>query len=1074
MKHNQRLLPVFLLVILQTTHAQQWKADTDSARHYLLQKNNSKALEFFLKAHEPLKNDSASTIHFYQNNTDIGDLHTAMGQYAKAEPYYTTAKTIIEQIQGKVNASYALSCNNLGRLLRLMGQYERAEPLLIEARNVRAIIFGKENADYATSCNNLAVLYLEAGMYDSARTLYMESMQIRERVLGKEHIDYATSCNNLAILYTVTGKPAEAEPLYLQAKRIREKVLGKEHPFYAASCNNLGALYLDMGQYSKAEPLYIEAKQIRERVLGKEHPEYAASCDNLAILYMDIGNYETAEALYKEARQIRERSLGTKHIEYGKGCNNLALLYKILGQYDASAALFSEAKDIFEAAVGKDHFEYGKCCNNLGAVYMDMNDYQKAAPLYAEAKQVWEKVLGKEHPEYAKACHNLALVHFEKNEYTTAEALFTEANTIREKVLGREHPDFAEGCDNLALLYAAMEQYQKAAALELQAKQIREKVLGVAHPDYLKSCINLANIYRSSGNQQMAINLFTEAFSAQQALLQKVFRFTTEPEKQAYLAKVNEYRSYFLSFITDAPEDKVAVYVYEISLANKNLVVNASQQLRQHISNAGDTALTATYNQWIAAREQLAFWYVRPVSERKIQVAALEEQANMLEKELIRSSASFRSEQQESSWKDIQQALQPGEAAIEFSTFQYHNGRRFTDSMYYTAVIIRKDRQAPELVTLFEKRELDALLGKRSSSPGQQRLSVLYTAAKQTAGSKAAPTLYTLIWQPLQSKLTGISTIYFSPAGELYKVAFAALPVNATQVLSDQYRLVQLHTTATVISKAGSSIGETDKLLLYGGVQYDADSNSIRRAVLQYSGGTDIAKRSVPENLLRSSIGDFYYLSESEKEVNEIGRLARQKKYEVTVSNGINATEESVKAISGNHAPSVLHIATHGFFFPDPGELLPEVRSTGRSAFQHAVNPLIRSGLALAGANNAWKGKPIAGVEDGILTAYEVSNLYLPGTKLAVLSACETGLGDVQGSEGVYGLQRAFKIAGVENLVMSLWKVPDAETALFMQEFYRNLFAKQTVSAAFYNTQQVMKNKYRNDPYKWAGWVLVR
>ncbi len=134
----------------------------------------------------------------------------------------------------------------------------------------------------------------------------------------------------------------------------------------------------------------------------------------------------------------------------------------------------------------------------------------------------------------------------------------------------------------------------------------------------------------------------------------------------------------------------------------------------------------------------------------------------------------------------------------------------------------------------------------------------------------------------------------------------------------------------------------------------------------------------------------------------------------------------------------------------------------------------MRSGLFFAGANNAWKGKPIQGVEDGILTSYEVSNLYLPNTKLAVLSACQTALGDIQGNEGVYGLQRAFKIAGVQNLVMSLWKVPDAETAEFMQAFYKNIFEKQSINNAFYNAQTVMKNKYRAEPYKWAAWVLVR
>ena len=190
---------------------------------------------------------------------------------------------------------------------------------------------------------------------------------------------------------------------------------------------------------------------------------------------------------------------------------------------------------------------------------------------------------------------------------------------------------------------------------------------------------------------------------------------------------------------------------------------------------------------------------------------------------------------------------------------------------------------------------------------------------------------------------------------------------------------------------------------------------------------------------------------------------------------GINATEESFKALNGQASPSVLHIATHGFFFPDPKQTDSIQRKFESSAkvFRQSDNPLFRSGLLFAGANNAWQGNPVSGIEDGIVTAYDVSNMYFPNTKLVVLSACETALGDIQGSEGVYGLQRAFKIAGVKNLVMSLWKVPDAETSEFMQLFYNNMFNKQSVSDAFYHAQTTMKNKYRNEPVKWAAWVLV-
>lgn len=190
---------------------------------------------------------------------------------------------------------------------------------------------------------------------------------------------------------------------------------------------------------------------------------------------------------------------------------------------------------------------------------------------------------------------------------------------------------------------------------------------------------------------------------------------------------------------------------------------------------------------------------------------------------------------------------------------------------------------------------------------------------------------------------------------------------------------------------------------------------------------------------------------------------------------GKQATEEAFKKLSGNNSPRVLHIASHGFFFPDPKKQnLNEFGDESQQVFRSSDNPLNRAGLLLAGANRVWKGDTLpVNVEDGILTAYEVSNVSLNNTELVVLSACETGLGDIKGSEGVFGLQRAFKMAGAAYLLMSLWKVPDTETTELMTKFYSTWFSGKTIPEAFHQTQTYMKSKYPNDPYKWAAFVLV-
>ncbi len=1050
----QKTALVFLLFVSCLANGQEWKLYADSAKILQEQKNNVAALEYYLKANSQLKKDSALTTSYQRNNNDIGDLHVAVGQYAKAEPFYVESKQVIEKLGGKGNADYATSCNNLGRLYRLMGQYEKSEPLLIEGKDIREKIFGKENADYATSCNNLAVLYFEVGQYETARPFYLEAKQVREKVLGKGHIDYATSCNNLAIYYMVTGKPEEAEPLYIEAKQIREKVLGKEHPFYAASCNNLGALYLEMGQYSKVEPLYLEAKQIREKTLGKQHPEYAASCNNLAILYMDIGNYELAEQLYREALQIGEKVLGTKHPEYAKSCNNLALLYRTLGQFERAEKLFVEARKILGEVLGKEHFEYAKCCNNLGALYMDMGDYNKAAPFYDEARQIWKKVVGTEHPEYAKSCNNLALIYRNSGEYNKAESLFLETNQIREKVFGKEHPDYAEGCDNLGVVYSDMGKYNDALTFHLLAKQIRESALGKEHLKYIESCLNLANVYRKMGDHGNAAKYYTEALTSQHAQTQKVFKFTTEPEKQSYVRKINDFRNLYLSYcFSNADQPTIA---YNVSLATRNLVLSTSRQLRQSIYYTNDTALINRYNSWVTTREQLAFWYSKPFIEKK-RTTQLEEKANILEKELTKSSEQFKKEQQQIKWQNIQQSLNDKEAAIEFVEFQFDNGKRLTDSVYYIALVLRKDKPVPQMVQLFEKKQLDALLQKTAT----------WAAIDSLYSSQG---LYEKIWRPLQPYLANISKVYYASAGLLHKINLAAITSNSKNVLGEQYQLVQLNTTASVLDHKEVFITPSDKLAVYGGINFNADSTELKAAAKPYIINNDNSYASRSLNINADRLPDLPY---TEEEVDYITKYAQQKKYSIKALKGVEANEESVKALNGKNSPGVLHLATHGKFFPDPVKMSAGKSLSGGKIFAQLNDPLFRSMLLLAGANNVWTGKSVSGVQDGVLTAYEISNLYLPNTKLVILSACETALGDIQGTEGVYGLQRSFKMAGASDLVMSLWAVPDNTTAEFMQFFYSYLFEKKSVDQAFELAQKTMRSKYRANPSKWAGLVLI-
>ncbi len=335
--------------------------------------------------------------------------------------------------------------------------------------------------------------------------------------------------------------------------------------------------------------------------------------------------------------------------------------------------------------------------------------------------------------------------------------------------------------------------------------------------------------------------------------------------------------------------------------------------------------------------------------------------------------------------------------------------------------------------------------------------------------------MYDILWKPLEKELNGIKTIYFSPSGLLHRINLDAIPVSETETLADQYNLIELNSSRQLVIPSQVKIANNDAVL-FGGIQFEQDSILQNNEPIFASRSRGELSFSYVDSTLRG--GGWNYLAGTEREVNAIEKMMQTAGLGVTLKKGYLATEESFKNIGANNSPSprILHIATHGYFFPDPKEKIMSSGLSGQNepVFKISDHPMLRSGLIMAGGNAAWQGKQtLEGREDGILTAYEISQMNLSNTELVVLSACETGLGDIQGNEGVYGLQRAFKIAGAKYLIMSLWQVPDKQTSLLMTTFYKKwLEDKMMIPDAFHAAQKEMRDNGL-DPYNWAGFVLV-
>ncbi|MHC1702810.1 MAG: tetratricopeptide repeat protein [Tenuifilaceae bacterium] len=1016
---------------------------------------------------------------------NLAVLYDRIGNDSKSEPLYIESMGIRKKIFGEKNLDYASSLNNLGTFYNKKGNYLKAEPMLIEATAIYKLKLGENHPDYATSLHNLAMLYKAIGNYEKAEPLFMESLSIREKTQGLDHPDYAKSISNITDLYVRMGFYTKAEPLLLRVTDIYKKRLGVNHPDYARSLNDLATLYDKMGNYTKAEPLYITALNIYLKTLGINHPDYATSLSNLAGLYTNIGNYSKAESTYIEELTIRKNTQGENHSSYATSLNNFALFYEKIGNYAKAEPMLIEATNILKKTLGENHPDYATSLSSLSFLYDNMGEYEKEVTPLLQAFEIRKKNLGVNHPDYARSLNSIAGFYQQMNDYAKAEPLYLEALTILKKVYSENHPDYVTSLNDLALLYSKMGNYSAAEPLYNQVTQIFKKIYGENHPDYSQLLTNQAMLYNELGNYSKAESLMIQSNLNLNNQIQHNFGFMSETEKELFLKTVEPsfevYNSFALKNRNNLPE--FVSLCYNNELAHKGMVLQSGIAIRKTIMNSGDTALMNTFNRFLSLKQLIGKLYTNNTSLEKTKL--YENFADELEKNLNQRTNNLKEFQRflnltRTSWRGVQSALSSDEVAIEFVSFQYRDEKRWTDSIYYCALLLRKDYTNPKMVYLCEesqlKKALDYIGDASSTINDSYDTHGVKLQNKEKGNISQNQKLYNLIWGALESELKNIHHVYLAPSGLLNRISFMALPIGNKQCLSDKYEVNVVTTTSNIINK--QLVSSPSSIAIYGGIIYDMDTTEmVKRSKVYY----------LPEEQRYSNRGfrliygyekqseSWGYLSGTMDEAEKIHNLFNKKDVKTILYTGKDGSEESLKKLS-EHNPYVLHIATHGFFIEQEKQSVSELNnsrfSKKKNIFKTSTNPLMRCGILMSGCNNAWNNKSLPkSIEDGILSGYEVSQTYLGKVKLVVLSACQTGLGDIKGSEGVFGMQRAFKMAGVDFLIVSLWSVPDEQTVELMDLFYTSWLSGKEIRKAFGDAQSKMRKKY--PPYYWAAFVLI-
>ncbi len=1004
-------------------------------------------------------NDYANLI----NNLAI--YYTNKDMFIEAEPLFVKVSKIRKNVYGDNHVSYATSLNNLAFLYQKQRRYLEAENKFLNAIKIYKVTVGENNAQYATFLDNLACLYFEQAKYLEAKPLFLSVLTIRKEVIGEKNRDYLATLNKLASLYQFEGNYSEAEILYLNSVEISKEYFGENSIEYAISIGNLGSLYNLQFKYNESETLLLKALQLEKNSIGKTHPYYGTSLSNLALLYQNQSKFSLAEPLLKESVEINKNSFGENNSKYAVSINSLALLYFLEGNYLKAEPLFLKALEIRKNLLGVTHPDYALSLDGLAKLYEVQGNYTKAESHLLKVSEINSNTFGINSTNYATSLNNLAGLYQKQRDFLKAEKLYFQASNIYKSIYGDRNPDYAISLVNLALSYQYQKKYKEAEILYLRALEIIRQFLGENHPNYITTIHHLAILYKSEGIDDKASNYFEQLISLNQKKTLDDIYTLTENEIITYLnfKKINLFSP--LSFLTyiSSQYPIVITSCFNNELLIRNLTIRKKEQTKKAIQKSNNLLLKDKYEQFVSNKRKVTKLSELNIDKRPSNFSMLIDETEQLEKELIKESRTFSDFKNSISinFNQIKDKLKKNEISIDIVSYNYYN-KMATDSIVYSAFIVKEDSKFPKFIPLFEEKQLEFLLGRNKVQQDSSRIDKQYL-------DKGISNLF---FNPLKNELQGITTIYLSPAGLGHQIDFAALPISENQNLGEKYNLHILSSPAELLNYKVSSLEKKSniELLLYGGIDYNKSNpkTEIYNEIVEPT--YDIAAlRS------QSGISDFDYLNGTNNEINQIQLKGSLNGFITTVYKESEATEESIKQLDGRTTPYVLHLATHGFFSPDPKQEIPDdiFAEQGKSKIYKASDdPMMRSCLLLAGANNYWgKSAGNTTTEDGILTASEISNLDLSACQLVVLSACETGLGEVKGSEGVFGLQRAFKMAGVKKIIMSLWKVPDTQTAELFDIFYSECFAGKTIHEAFQSAQTKMKAKY--SPYYWAGFVLL-
>ena len=1034
----------------------------------------------------------------------VGRSHFALNNIPKAYEHLNSAFNYFPLYIKTENIIYAKILNELGLVYRDLGNFSKALELVEESFLLKEKIIGDNNLEYAIGLFNMALC-----LSDNDRK--HEAIEYGERanklLYNLKHIPlYIRSIEELASYYFQNDKYSLAIEYGNKACELNKSQYGNSSNEYASSISDLAYYYHEYESVTKA--IEIENKALQMHANNKNQDGIAISLSHFGRYYNKLEEYDKAIEYNKESSAIFKELKGDKDPAYISKLLDLSRCYNKLGDYSQAIYFAEQYASAIKQTNGETSSKYAIALDNLASCYNSIGNIEKEFLYQTKSLEIIDKYkntnpivyvailgnMGRSLAYKGKAKQSLEITQhiidfLKQNGINNTTVII---NSIEYKVGLGFYEEAIENINNIVetvqpntfsyakLLYLkayclnSINKLKESIEINNKALSIVGKLLGDSHPYYIRLLELQTSNYLIVDNDSLFINnLQIENSSIRKYLEEQLCAFSETDRNVVY----NIIRQFYddvadYIFVTNYKKE-IKDILYNGVLMTKGLLLDIQKSSMSAYKIVNDDY----YHNSLLKLSTLKHKYNKSIESFNDDADSLLISIRNIEREILQDYRNhFKVDNYSFSWKDIQNSLSPNDVAVEFINYPYWE--LDTDSIIYGALVIRKDWQEPTFVALKKKSIIqyhhnnrkDSVMNISNNSPLAHYLSLPITSNNKNE-------LYQCIWSNLVTNqlIKPGDNIYFSASGILHQIPIESLPIGDGKIMSDVYNMHRLSSTRELVKEKKEA--KYTKAALYGGLNYDMTDNELLAENQTYSKNAT-EEYFVSRGLLEDSIRGYKWdnLSNTLQEVDYISDLMKKNQITTQTYKGNKGNEESFKALSG-HEYNIIHLATHGFFYPDEEAkekdyFKPMLLNDNYRMYNEVDMSMWRSGLVMSGGNRAWKGDTIPDtVEDGILKAQEIGDLDLRGADLVVLSACNTGQGEVTG-EGVFGLQRAFKMAGAQTIVMSLTPVDDQTTMAMMNKFYTNLFSGQSKHDAFYNAQRYIRS-IKPDPKYWMGWIML-